>query len=258
MKETTVIKIKDVELHRPIMVEGLPGIGHVGKLVADHLVEELKAEKFIEIYSPHLPPQVLVNKDGTIRLVRIEFYAWKSNSTKANDLIIVVGDYQSTSNVGHYEISGIILELALKYNVQRIYTLGGYGIGQLVEEPVVIGAVNNPKLIAEMKQLGVLFKENEPGGGIIGASGLLLGLAQLKGLDAICLMGETSGYLVDPKSAQKVLNVLTKALGIKVSMQAMEDRARDMEKIVAKLREMEQAKLMPELPPTEEDLRYIR
>lgn len=258
MKETTVIKIKDVELHKPVMVEGLPGIGHVGKLVAEHLVEELRAEKFIEVYSPHLPPQVLVNKDGTIKLVRIEFYAWKSTAAKAKDLIIVVGDYQSTSNVGHYEISGVILDLAIEYNVQRIYTLGGYGIGQLVDQPIVIGAVNNVKLIDEMKQLGVLFKENEPGGGIVGASGLLLGLAQLKNLDAICLMGETSGYLVDPKSAQRVLGILTRALGVEVGMQAMDERAKDMEKIVAKLREMEQAKVIPEIPPSEEDLRYIR
>ncbi len=258
MKETTIVKIKDAELDRPVMVEGLPGIGHVGKLVAEHLVEELQAEKFIEIYSPHLPPQVLVNKDGTIKLVRIEFYAWKSRSAKAKDLVIVVGDYQSTSNVGHYEISGVMLDLALKYGVQRIYTLGGYGIGQLVDQPVVLGAVNNIKLIDEMKELGVIFKENEPGGGIVGASGLLLGLAQLKNLDAICLMGETSGYLVDPKSAQRVLGILTKALGVEVNMQAMEERAKDMEKIVAKLREMEQGKTMPEIPPSEDDLRYIR
>ena len=43
-KETLVSRIKEVTLKDPILVEGLPGVGHVGKLVADHMVEELKRE----------------------------------------------------------------------------------------------------------------------------------------------------------------------------------------------------------------------
>jgi hypothetical protein len=148
------------------------------------------------------------------------------------------------------------LEIAKENGVQRIYTLGGYGLGQLVEKPAVLGAVNNLALVEEMKRYGVAFKENEPGGGIVGASGLLLGLGGLMGIDGICLMGETSGYLVDPKSAQAVLTVLSKALNIDINMQALEDRAKDMEKIVARLREMEQTG-MHEVA-SEEDLRYIR
>ncbi|RQW77125.1 MAG: proteasome assembly chaperone family protein, partial [Methanothrix sp.] len=70
MLETLVHRIKEVTLKDPILIEGLPGVGHVGKLVADHMVEELHAEKIIEIYSPHFPPQVMVKEDGTIRQVR--------------------------------------------------------------------------------------------------------------------------------------------------------------------------------------------
>ncbi|TFH50151.1 MAG: proteasome assembly chaperone family protein, partial [Methanothrix sp.] len=35
MKDTLVSRIKEVTLKDPILVEGLPGVGHVGKLVAD-------------------------------------------------------------------------------------------------------------------------------------------------------------------------------------------------------------------------------
>ena len=45
--------------------------------MADHIVEELKAEKIMEIYSPHFPPQVMVKEDGTIKQVRNEVYAYK-------------------------------------------------------------------------------------------------------------------------------------------------------------------------------------
>ena len=246
-------QIKDVKLKEPILVEGLPGIGHVGKLVAEHMIAELGAEKVMEIYSSHFPPQVIVLADGTVRLVRSEFYAV---DTGDQHLLILVGDHQSATNDGHYELTDAYLQMAVKNGVKRIYTLGGYGLGQLVDTPAVLGAVNNLALVEEMKQYGVVFKENEPGGGIVGASGLLLGFGALAKIDAVCLMGETSGYLVDPKSAQAVLKVLCKALNLNISMQALEERAKEMEKIVARLREMEQAG-MHEVT-SEEDLRYIQ
>ncbi|OPX77038.1 MAG: PAC2 family protein [Methanosaeta sp. PtaB.Bin039] len=254
MIETLVRRIKEVHLQSPVMVEGLPGVGHVGKLVAEHLIDELSAELIMEIYSPHFPPQVLVRKDGTVRQVRNEIYAYQGHG-KTPDLLILVGDYQSATNEGHYELTGIFLDLAEEMGVSRIYTLGGFGTGQFVE-PQVLGATNRPDLVEQMKQNGVLFHEEEPGGGIIGVSGLLLGLGGLRDIEAVCLMGTTSGYLVDPKSAHAVLKVLSQALQIEVGMQALEDRAKEMERIVGKLQEMERAQ-MPYEGGGEEDLRYI-
>ena len=254
MEEVEVVTIKDVSLKNPIMIEGLPGVGHVGKLVAEHMIDELKAEKIIEIYSPHFPPQVLVMWDGSVRLVQNEIYAWSSGDV---DIIILVGDYQSATNIGHYMLTEKFLDIAKKYKVKRIYTLGGYGIGQLVEDQSVLGAVNDVKLIDEMKGYGVEFKENEPGGGIVGVSGLLLGMSKRISIEAVCLMGLTSGYLVDPKSAQAVLKVLSKALGIEIDMQALEERAKEMERIVAKIREMESMQAPKDIMG-KEDLGYIR
>ncbi|MDQ1313657.1 MAG: uncharacterized protein QG605_2196, partial [Euryarchaeota archaeon] len=240
MKETLVFRIKDVDLTDPIMVEGLPGVGHVGKLVADHMVEELHAEKIIEIYSPHFPPQVMVKEDGTIKQVKNEIYARRGQNGEP-DLLIIIGDYQSATNEGHYELTSIFLDIAESYKVRRIYALGGYGTGQFVDKSSVMGAATSIELVEEMKTQGVLFQENEPGGGIIGVSGLLLGLGALRGLDVICLMGVTSGYLVDPKAASEVLRVLSGILGIEVGMHALEERAKEMEKIIGKLQEMERA-----------------
>jgi uncharacterized protein (TIGR00162 family) len=255
MKETLVRRVKEATLKDPVLVEGLPGVGHVGKLVAEHLVEELNAELIIEIYSPHFPPQVMVQEDGTIKQVRNEVYAFHGHDGQP-DLLLVVGDYQSATNEGHYELTGIFLDIAQEFGVKRIYTLGGYGTGQFVDKPTVLGAANSVALVEEMKRYDVVFHENEPGGGIIGVSGLLLGLGELRGIDAVCLMGVTSGYLVDPKSAQEVLRILCKALNIEVDMQALQERAKEMEKIVGKLQEMEKAQ-MPYECGGDEDLRYI-
>ncbi len=252
MEEIEVHERKKVKLNKPVLIEGLPGVGNVGKLVAEHIIQELEAEPIVEIYSCHFPPQVLVNENGTVHLCKNEIYAWKS---KKQDLLIVSGDQQSVTNEGHYIISEKMLDLAQQYGVSRIYTLGGYGIGQLVERQTVLGAANDAELVDEMKKYGVEFREEEPGGNIVGASGLLLGLGKLRGIPAVCLLGLTSGYLVDPKSAQAVLKILTQALNLKIDMQALENRAEEMEKVVGRLKEMEQAQTPRR---REEELGYIR
>lgn len=252
MQEIEVRELKRVKLRKPVMIEGLPGVGNVGKLVAEHIIHELKAEKIIEIYSWHFPPQVLVNNDGTVRLCKNEFYAWKSEKL---DLLLLSGDQQSVTNEGHYLLAETMLDIAQQYNVSRIYTLGGYGIGQLVERQMVLGAANEPELVEEMKRYGVEFREEEPGGSIVGASGLLVGLGKLRGIPAVCLLGLTSGYLVDPKSAQAVLDILCRVLNLEVNMQALKDRAEEMERVVERLKEMEQAQVPRR---REEELEYIR
>ncbi|MDO9517321.1 MAG: proteasome assembly chaperone family protein [Methanosarcinaceae archaeon] len=260
MKENKIVRLKDdIKLNNPILLVGLPGVGHVGKLVAEHLIEELNAEKIIEIYSPHFPPQVLVNDDSTIKLVNNEIFSCKAND---KDILILTGDHQSSSTEGHYELGDLYLDLAEEFGVSRIYTLGGFPTGQLTHTDGVIGAVNNHDLIEEMEQYGIEFKEGEPGGGIVGASGLLLGLSKFRKLDALCVMGFTSGYLVDPKSAQFLLGILSKILGVDIDVTPLEERAKEMEKIAAQLAEMEQQQRQGQqqfLPNTssDEDLRYI-
>jgi proteasome assembly chaperone (PAC2) family protein len=73
-------------------------------------------------------------------------------------------------------------------------------------------------------------------------------------MEAVCFMGETSGYLVDPKSAQAVLGVLSKALNVTVDTSELEARAQEIEKIITKIKEMEQAPVSKEFSPED---RYI-
>ncbi len=220
------------KLNDPIFIEGLPGIGNVGKLAAEHLKDELKGVKFAEIFSKYFPPQVLVQDDGQVKLVNNEMHYVKRNN--GTDMILLTGDYQGLTPEGQYELSDFILKELKQLGVRRVFTLGGYGMGRMVTKPRVLGAA--------------------PGAGIVGASGLLLGLGRLYDMNAVCLMGETSGYFVDPKSAQAVLEVLTKYLGIEISFNELETKAKQIDQITSKLKDIEAA---PETPDKREDLGYI-
>src|SRR5213596_2128312 len=122
------------------------------------------------------------------------------------------------------------------------------------DEAAGLGAATGLELVKEMEKYGVVFSRGEPGAGIVGASGLLLGLGRLYDMNAVCLMGETSGYFVDPKSAQAVLDVLTKYLSIEISFNELENKAKQIDQITSKLKDIEAA---PETPDKREDLGYI-
>ena len=52
-------------------------------------------------------------------------------------------------------------------------------------------------------------------------------------------MGETSGYMVDPKSASAVLKSLQKLLNIKINLEELEKRAKQVDSITSQLKETE-------------------
>lgn len=251
MEDIVVVYKERPLLRDPILVEGLPGVGNVGKLAAEHMVDQLKAVKFADVFSKFFPPQVLVSDSGTIRLVSNELYYVK-RPEMANDLVILIGDYQGLTPDGQYELSDKTLQIAKELGVKRVFTLGGYGLGKMIEKPRVLGAATDQELVDEMKKFGVTFSKGEPGSGIVGASGLLLGLGLLYGIRSVCLMGETSGYFVDPKGAQAVLEVLAKILDVKIDFAELESKAEQIDMITSKLREVE-----PQPEPKREDLGYI-
>ena len=221
----------------PIFVEGLPGIGHVGKLAAQHIVESGKATLWLTIHSVDFPPQVAVGEDGIIRLLKSEVWTLPAHG-KSAPLVVMTGDAQPLTSQGQHELVEAVLDRIEPLGCKQVYTLGGYGTGTRVEKPEVLAAATDKATVTRLKKLGIrLPGDDTPGGGIIGASGLFLGLGALRGMSGACLMGETNGYLVDPKAARAVLGALGKAVGRDFSMADLEKRASDLDRITAQLSE---------------------
>jgi uncharacterized protein (TIGR00162 family) len=258
MDDVVILPTEKVALRDPILVEGLPGVGNVGKLAADYLRDQLKSKPLATVFSRFFPPQVYVNEDGIIRLVSNELSYYR-NPKGSRDIVILGGDYQGISPEGQYEITHRVLEFVQKLGVRDVYTLAGFAQGHVVEKPRVLGAATSAARVEAMKKLGVVFSRNDPGGGLIGASGLFLGLGRLFQMEGVCLMGETSGYFVDPRGAQAVLKVLARAIEIDVDFGDLESKAKEIDRIAQRIHETEKAsgEPTPGPAPAREDLVYI-
>ena len=247
--------LEEIELDNPIFIEALPGLGHVGKLAADHMIDELNATKFAEIYSPSFPPQVLIKEDGIIDNMLNELYYLKDVGEDNLDLIILVGNTQALSPEGQYLVCQDILEFVKGYGISSIVTMGGMAIPQPVENPNVYGAATNEANVELLKEAEIGIRSND--GGIVGASGLFLGLGVRQGIEVICLMGETPGYFIDAESAEAILKKLSLLLNFEINTDKLDERAEETRKMIAKAQQMEQDLINKANAGNADDLRYI-
>lgn len=240
---TTIVEFEKPKLKDPLFIEGLPGVGNVGRIAAGYLVEELKATKFADVLSSHFMPFVLMHQSSAVHLLKNEFYYLKGKKKGQRDLIILIGDSQSISPEGHYEVVVEILKYVKGLGVKEMFTLAGVGVGEQVNKPKVIGAVseNGTDLIKKYKNKGVDFDSGSKIGTIGGASGLLLGMGAYYGIKGACLLGETPGLPIipDPRSAEEILKVLNKILNLKVDMSKLDKKVKETEEFVKKIQNIE-------------------
>jgi hypothetical protein len=250
VKETFIKETASVELDNPILIEGLPGLGLVGKIAIRYLVKQLKAEKFASLYSPHFPYFVLVSKKGSVRLLSGRFYYWKSKNEKS-DLVFFTGDSQAQTIEGQYEISDHLLDFAEKHNVKMIVTIGGYRM-ETRDKPKVVAAATNKELLDRAIRAGAVISPT--GSPIVGTAGLVLGMAHFRKVEALCLLGETRGYLPDPEAAKSVLEILHALFKFDLNLTGLNEEIVKAEKMVTRLQKIEEKRaLQAEETRKEED-----
>ncbi len=226
------------DMKNSIMIEGLPGIGNVGKVAVDFMIEELKAKKIMELSSHSLPHTVFVKEDNLVELPTIEIYHTKVNKgKKQRDVLFLAGDIQPTNEVSSYEFSETVLDLMKDMKCHEIITIGGIGLQDEPKKPRLLCTGTSKKYIKDFvsgtkispKLYGVV-------GPIIGATGLLIGLAKERKIEGICLLAETFAHplYLGVKGSQEVLKVLEKKLELKLNLKSLSEEIQKVEKEIMK------------------------
>lgn len=225
---------KSPKLNKPVFIEGLPGIGNVGKVAVDFLIDEIKAVKLYEITSHTFPHSVFVNEDNLVELPIVEVFYKKLGGK--NDLLLLGGDVQPIDEVSSYEFSEKILDIAQKFNVKEVITLGGIGLADIPKRPKVYCTGNTKKIIERYRHNLVSNSLYGVVGPIVGVSGLLLGLASRRNIEAIAFLAETYGHpmYLGIKGAKEILKVLNDKLSLKIDVNKLDREIKDIESEIMK------------------------
>lgn len=218
------------KLSNPVIICGLPGSALVGKIAVDHLVGTLSSKLLAEIYCEGLAPQVFIEEDGIVSMMKNEIHYWKGDGDLKRDLLLYTSDAQPSNPETEYGLSESVIDFLQKeYGAKELITLGAYVTGNFSQNPQVYGAATDEALSAKLREVGCNIMTD---GAITGMNGLLLGVAKIKGMSGYTLLGETSGYAIDPKASQTLLFVLSKLVGVTVDMRELEARAKEAQAIL--------------------------
>jgi len=214
-----VIQNDSLRFDRPVFVDGLPGLGLVGKLAADHLIEAFDMTYFASIECPSLPPVAayLGSEFGVVPPVRIyadegrDLLALQSETAVSPD---VVADFAGC-------LSGLLADIdALPMYVSglaqghpadldRDRALYGVATGdgdriledQDIEPPVTSGVWSGP-------------------------TGALLNEARTSGSTALGLIVESDAEFPDPEAACVLLErAVEPVAGVDVDVSSLRDHA---------------------------------
>jgi uncharacterized protein len=187
-----------------------------------------------------LPPQSIDSLKSTT-----------NDPLSSKDLILLTGDSQPVVPGSEYVLSEQILDLITKFKISNIYSLASYVTGTFVNDPKIYGTATNPEMVKSFRSFNISTLDN---GNITGMNGLILGLGKLRGIEGICLLGETSGYVIDAKASKNLLEIVNNVLGIHINMDEMNKRSKDTEILIKNLEQQMMAKSgqFPQSVPTEE------
>ncbi len=225
---------KTPSLRNPILIEGLPGIGNVGKIALDFIIDELGAKKIAEFQSYAFPHSVFVNEDNLVELPSIEVYAKQSKN--GNDLLLLAGDVQPLDEQSCYQFSDVVLDMAQAFDCSEIVTLGGIALKQLPNKPKVFVTGNHKDIVKDyQRETKISNKLYGVVGPIVGVSGVLLGLAAKRRIKAVSLLAETYGHpmYLGIAGAREILKVLNTKLHLKMKMKQLETEMTALEQELA-------------------------
>jgi len=207
------------KLEKPILVEGLPGIGLVANIAVAFLIKKLEAKSLGEIRSTSFPDVFVTEKPGIVKPPFCRLYSYRGRKDGERDLILVYGNTQALTRRGQYELCSAILDVCEKFGCKDIITLGGYRSGKEVKKPNLYYTASDPEAAKKAASLGAEIL----GGQIYGVAGLLIGLAALRGMQGFCLLAETSGDRLDVTAAREVLKAISGILGLNLDLEELRD-----------------------------------
>lgn len=243
------------KIKNPVLIEGLPGIGNVGKIAIDFILDNIKANKIIEITSDDFPHSVFVNDKNMIDLPSMSIYYKK---IKSQDFLFLTGDIQPTTEKSCYEFCEKLLDLLEKYSTKEIIALGGIGLPTIPAKPKLYCTSNSEKIIKKYSSKKLNNQIFGVVGPIIGVTGLLSGLAKKRNIPALIVLAQTFGHpnYLGIKGAREIISFLAEEFKLNVNMKELDKEISLMDKEV-RLRTGEMKKIPKEPIPTQVDTNYI-
>ncbi len=209
---------EDVSLDAPTLVEGLPGVGLVGKIATDHVVDELDMSFFASVDCDGIPRVAVYGEDDRDLRPPVRLYA-----SEDHDLVALQSDVP-ISRTAASDFADCVTEWVVTNDALPVYLSG---LPQEDQDPGDIPALYGVSTGDAGARLDGLDVDPPGEDGVVGGpTGALLNRAVEGDVDAIGLVVESNAQFPDPAAArQLILNGIDPLADIDVGTDALVDQA---------------------------------
>ncbi len=223
---TNISVQEEVGLAEPSLVEGFPGVGLVGKIAADHLVEEFDMVHHANVHCDSLPKVAVYRGDDATLQPPVRIYA-----DGDRDLLVL----QSDVPVGPDAAAELSTCLAGWFDDLKVRPVYLSGIPEEKDEsPPAIYGLGVGAGVDAIDAAGI--DAPSEAGLVSGPTGVLLSDAVKSGRDAVGLVVESDPRFPDPEAARVLIKSGIEPLtGIDVPVDHLVERAEQIRDAKARL-----------------------
>jgi proteasome assembly chaperone (PAC2) family protein len=212
-----IIYTEKPNLNKPYLIigfEGWPNAGEVSSFALQHLLDSLRAKRFASIPTENfyeissLRPMAVIKEGRLIELKSPGDHFYYVKAPLFNDLILFQG---VEPHLRWDRFAHLLLDLAEKFNVVKIFTIGGtYDYIPHTYPPTVSALFNHEDLREDLIRAGLELTEYS---GPISIHTFILEAAKKRDLKAISLWGHVPQYL-QTKNIKVVCSVLKRLMDL--------------------------------------------
>ena len=148
------------------LLEAVPGVGNVGKLVVDALVRKHPSTLVARLIHPDMPPHSTLDEDGL--LVPPSMLVHRVMLPDGRNVVTVGGDLQPMTAGGQHEVADAILGLAAAASTPQLLVLAGLAAD--VEDKAVHVICADDEVRGNLEANDIPVSRDQPEAGMIGVA----------------------------------------------------------------------------------------
>lgn len=200
--------VLDKKPKSPVVISGFPGVGMVGAIAAEFLIQHLNTEKIGKIILDKSPALVAIHEGKLVEPFSI-YYSRKYNIVVVHSILAVPGT--------EWQAAAALLSICKTLKAKELVSIEGVASGSSGEEspqPSKSRILYYTNSALKEKALGRQKIEKLKEGIIMGPTSAVL--IRVEKLPVTCFFAETNTTMPDSSAAAQVIRALDGYLGLKV------------------------------------------
>ena len=197
-----------------MILEAVPGVGNVGKILIDAVVEKHPSRTIGWILHPDFPPHATLSESGLIGPPRLDIN--RVILPDGEELVAVTGVMQPMTASGQFEVAEAILDLADESMPSRLLVLAG--LASEPEQRSIFAVCSDEEIRKALESEDIEVSKEQPKAGMIGVAGMVLSLAPTKGVPSIGVIAETVGTSSDILAAERMSRWIEQAFDVTLDL----------------------------------------